>query len=72
MDDFRRRFPGTYQFLNGYFHQDWKGDYDWRGEPPNFEAVARFYRSQASGGEVTRTAGELRELLALPLSDAEL
>jgi CdiI immunity protein len=65
MDDFRQRFRALEQFLSGYFHQDWKDDYDWRGETPNTEEVARFFKSQNPPADVARTAEELRRFLSL-------
>lgn len=65
MDDFRQRFRALDQFLSGYFHQDWKDDYDWQGAVPNTEEVARFFKSQNPPADVARTAEELRRFLAL-------
>lgn len=64
MSDFRQRFYDLEQFLTGFFHQDWKEVYDWRGERPTFEAVVRHFKSVATAAELTRTAEQLRQFLS--------
>lgn len=69
---FRERYYDLEQFFSGFFHQDWKESYDWRGEAPSFEAVVRHFKSAATPEELRRTVEQLRRFLSLPLSDQEI
>ena len=69
---YKERYPKLYQFLGSYFHQDWKDDYDWQGETPDFEAVIHHYKMTNPRATVTQAAGELEQLLALPLDEDQL
>jgi hypothetical protein len=72
MKSYTDQFPALYQFLGGYFNQDWKEFYDWQDETPNFEAVVRYYKSVTSPTVIAQVLQELQEFLGLPLSDEEL
>lgn len=72
MTDYQERFYELYQFLGGYFHQDWNDVMNWQGHEPNFEEIVRFYKNENPPDEVTKISDELRRFLALPLSEMEL
>ena len=61
-----------YQFLGGYFHQDWKDDYDWKGKEPLFEDVVHHYKTEDSKEGVVETINQLTEFLNSDLSDEEI
>jgi hypothetical protein len=65
-------FPKLSSFLAAYFCPYWQEGYDWEGEEPSFEAVARHYKAENATHIVEQTTKELEELLKLPFSDSEL
>lgn len=65
-------FPKLSSFLAAYFYPYWQKEYDWNGEEPNFESVARHYKTENAPHIVKRAAEELQQILELPLSDSEL
>jgi CdiI immunity protein len=67
-----RKFPKLRNLLGGYFHQDWKSDYDWQGNQPNFEEVIQFYKTVNPKNTVSQATNELREFLDLPLDELDL
>lgn len=67
-----QQFPKLRNLLGGYFHQDWKNDYDWQGNQPNFEEVVQFYKTVNPKNTVSQATDELRKFLALPLDELDL
>ncbi|MFG1805644.1 contact-dependent growth inhibition system immunity protein [Streptomyces sp. NPDC049040] len=63
--EWHARFPELGQLLGGWFSQDMPDEFEDHGE-----ALAD-YLAGTHPGVVARLAGELRELLALPLDDAD-
>ena len=72
MEDYRQKYYNLYQFLGGYFHQDWQYDYDWKGEQPDTEKVVRHYKSIAGKNTLEKVASEMKSLLSENLSETEL
>lgn len=72
MADYQKRFYELYQFLAGYFHQDWVEVFDWQGEEPNYRAVVNHFKNTNPRELVKKTADELERFLALPLGDKEI
>lgn len=72
MINYRERYYELYQFLAGHFNQDWKYVYDWKEEPPNFEAVVSFFKSINPPARVGKVTSELEQLLDLSLTEREL
>lgn len=71
MKDFAKRYPELYQFLAGYFHPDWKNEYDWQGKTPNFEHAVLLYKNGNPPATVAQATDELQQFLALPLDEKE-
>jgi hypothetical protein len=71
VEAYKERFYELYQFLAGYFHQDWLHVYDWEDSAPGYEAIVRHFKA-LNAGAVGPVAHELEELLKQKLSDDEL
>lgn len=54
-----KQFPGLFQFLGGYFNQDWVVDH---GTP---EAVIATFRREAAPDVLRATCGELDQLIMM-------
>jgi hypothetical protein len=65
-------FPKLRNLLGGYFHQDWKYDYNWEGHQPNFEEVVRFYKVVNPVTTVSQAINELHNFLNLQMSETDL
>lgn len=70
--DYRKQFYNLSQFMGGYFHQDWKDEYDWKGQTPSFEPVVHFYKAKNPPAIIAKTIEEMQRFLALQLNDEEL
>jgi len=70
--NFGERFPNISDFLASYFHPYWQKQFDWQGEEPSFELVARHYKTETPSNTVALATNELEELLELPFSSFEL
>jgi CdiI immunity protein len=70
--DTKSKFPKLCNLLGAYFHQDWKYDYDWKQNQPNFEEVVRFYKISNPVNTVSQATEELRKFLNLQLTEADL
>ena len=68
----KEKFYKLGQFLGGYFHQDWAVVLDWNGQEPNFEAVVRSYTATATAEGITQVREQLKQFLALALTDGQL
>lgn len=64
--EWHARFPELGQLLGGWFSQDMPDEFD------GHDAALADYLAGTHPSLVARLAGELRELLALPLEDADL
>ena len=67
-----KRFYELGQFLGGYFHQDWGVVHDWKEQEPNFEALVRSYTASDNARNVGEVVRQLKQFLALPLTDGQL
>ncbi len=56
--DIDERYPGLFQLLGGYYHQEWSVDYN--GSP---QAVLNAYMAAATRDEIDRTLSEIAALL---------
>lgn len=72
MIDYNKTFAELDQFLSGYFHQDWKDDYDWENQESLFESVVRHYKTEDTAEGIDRTTVELKAFLDLPISNEQL
>lgn len=70
--NYEERFPALNMYFAGYFHQDWKYDYDWEGEEPDFERLVRHTKAESSSRETNITIKELEDFLALNLDENEM
>lgn len=66
------KFPKLRNLLGGYFHQNWKYDYNWQGNQPNFEEVVRFYKTVNPVMTVSEAANDLHKFLNLQISESDL
>jgi len=60
------RFPKLFQFLAGYFHQDWKCDHE------NEDDVIRSFVAESSVETVLKVKSELQSVLLTIRSEEEL
>lgn len=65
-------FPHLYDFLCGYFNQDWEAFYAWGDENPSYQAVVSHWKTKVRPQDVDALMSDLARFLELPLSDAEL
>jgi hypothetical protein len=72
VDNYPFQFPDLYQFFGGYFYQGWTSAYKWEGTSANFAAVVYHFKAVNPPQTVLRVRTQLRELLALELSEADL
>lgn len=72
MKDYKQKYYNLYQFLGGYFHQDWRYDYDLEGGKPEIESVVRHYKSEAGENTLEKVVSEMESLLSENLSEKEL
>lgn len=70
--DYSKLFPELDQFFSGYFHQDWKDDYDWGSQEHLFEQVVRHYKTEDSQAGISKTVEELTLFLELNLTDEKI
>jgi hypothetical protein len=68
----KKKFYELGQFLGGFFHQDWAVVFNWKGQEPNFEAIVRSYVATDTAQSVNKVKEELKQLLALHLTDNQL
>jgi hypothetical protein len=59
-------FPNLFQFLAGYFHQDWSSDHEAEDD------VVRSFVAEASPETVSRVKGELQLVLRTLNSEEEM
>ena len=59
-------------FLSAYFYPYWQEEYEWTGREPSFEDVTRHYKTENAPHIVEQATKELRQLLALSVTDFEL
>ncbi len=62
----QEQYPYLYQFLGGYFHQDWQDD------AAEWETIVQRFFSDASANDLQSTAEEIQLLLEKNLSAEEL
>lgn len=72
MKDYSKDYHEVDQFFSGYFHQDWKDDYEWNDREPSFEDVTRHYKTEDTKEGIEKTIAELTAFLNLGLTDAEI
>lgn len=70
--NYEKRFPTLSIYFAGYFHQDWKYDYDWEGKEPDFQRLIRHTKAEGSLREITQIIKELEDFLALNLPENEM
>jgi hypothetical protein len=66
LDDPAAACPNLGQFLGAYFHQDWAEDRE------RWETVVDKFITESPHSVVVETAGELGDVLAAKLTDADL
>jgi len=72
MNNYSKEFHNLDQFFSGYFHQNWKDDYDWSGKESLFENVVRHYKTEDTAEGVKKTIAELTAFLNSELTDEEI
>lgn len=72
MEEYQKKYYELFQFLGGYFHQDWHYDYDSKDAKPEIEDVVRHYKSEAGKDTIGKVTQEIESLLSENLSEAEL
>lgn len=72
MQKYQQKYYELYQFLGGYFHQDWRYDYDWEGKQPNTEKVVQSYKFETKEDILKKVIFEMENLLSENLGETEL
>ena len=70
--NYEEAYPHVYEFLCGYFNEDWSGLYAWGDENPSYQAVVSHWKTVVRPQDVEALMVDLTRFLELPLSDAEL
>ena len=69
MESYQKKYYDLYQFLAGYFHQDWEDCYEWQGKEPDWKVPVLQFKKDALPDELTIAIKELESLLAENLNE---
>lgn len=69
MNEYKKNFPELYQYLGGLFHQDWSYVFDWKGQPPDYKGVVRYFKVRNSKSLEKSELKDLKTFLSLNLSE---
>lgn len=65
-------YYALYQFLGGWFHQNWKETHNWKGRKPSFELVVQDFREITSKSNLEQVIQQLDLVIHQNLNEAEL
>ena len=72
MESYQKKYYDLYQFLGGYFHQDWSHCYEWNDQGPDWKVPVLQFKKDALPDELAIAIKELESLLAEQLTEPEL